>query len=643
MADITRLNVYLAQIEVVAGQPSKNLATIERHIQAAKDAGAHLVVFPEMCVGGYFLADKWTDDAWVAYLDSFNDRIRALSDGIGVIWGNVGLAYRSPAHPGTDGRPVRYNMAYFASNGAWVPRAGEGQAVPGHYIKTLQPNYRAFDDDRYFCSALMDAAYYDGVDFEKTYLAPFEFEAAGETYTIGLQVCEDLWSGDYPVDPTAHYTQAGCDLIVNISASPWTYGKDVGRDKRVAEHVRALGSIAPLVYVNAVGMQNTGKTVLSFDGGSSAYNAQGTCVFALPDLFHEEGGLIDTTSPRGKASVHRRKIRDIDQTTKLYFSLTSTLHRFDEQVFPWKPKWIIGLSGGIDSSVTAALLLNSIYDRDRIVGYNLATRYNSDVTKANAYQVAEKLGIRLVNGSIEALVQATDDVLAQYGYDPGAQPSLVHENAQARIRGHMLSTFAQVEGGVIMNNGNKVETLLGYATLYGDAIGAISPLGDVTKAQLFDLARFINEVDGDDIIPERLIPIVTEEGMDWECPPSAELANGQVDPMKWFYHDWLVQKLVDYPGFGAERVMRAYAENRLQETPVAKWVRFYGLDADPQAFIDDLEWVLRQMRNNVFKRLQAPPIIAVSRGAFGNDFRENQCAFEETATYAALKAQILNG
>ena len=275
------------------------------------------------------------------------------------------------------------------------------------------------------------------------------------------------------------------------------------------------------------------------------------------------------------------------------------------------------------------------------MGYNLATRYNSDVTKANAYNLAQALGIRLVNGSIEEVVDATQRVLSLYGYEPDQVSGLAQENVQARLRGHMLSTFAQIEGGVIMNNGNKVEIMMGYATLYGDSIGAISPIGDLTKVQLFDLARAINRRFGFEAVPENLMPEETENGFTWETMPSAELKDDQRDPMKWFYHDWLVHQLVDYPGYGTERVMRAYLKNKLADTEAGKWIRYYGLE-DPQAFIEDLEWVLRQMRISVFKRIQMPPNITLSRGSFGFDFRENQAIYEQTDSYRALKQQILS-
>lgn len=638
MGDISKLSIAVGQMDVVAGHPAENLETMERMVASAKRNGAQLVVFPEMCVGGYFLADKWTDDAYVDYLASFNDRIRKLSYGIGIIYGNVGRTYLNDSRHGKDGRPARYNTAFFAYNGEWVPRESAkrlpravAERIAGRYIKTLLPSYRMFDDERYFVSALEDAAYHPELDFSDAYASPFLFTVGEQTYRIGLEICEDLWSGDYPCDQTAHYVESECDAIINISASPWTMNKDAGRTKRVREHTRELGRIVPLLYVNATGMQNTGKNVLAFDGGSTAYGSDGSILSRCRDDFEEEMRIVNLSAPGTVTESDPDKVLD---------ALVATLHRFDRQVFPFEPKWVIGLSGGIDSSITASLLRMALDDPARIVGYNLATRYNSDATKANAYNLAQALGIRLVNGSIEDVVDATQRVLSLYGYKPDQVSGLAQENVQARLRGHMLSTFAQVEGGVIMNNGNKVEIMMGYATLYGDSIGAISPIGDLTKVELFDLARAINRRFGFEAVPENLIPHETPEGFSWETMPSAELKDNQRDPMKWFYHDWLVHQLVDYPGYGAERVMRAYLNNRLADTEAGKWVRYYGLD-DPKAFIEDLEWVLRQMRISVFKRIQMPPNITLSRGSFGFDFRENQAVYEQTDSYNKLKKQIL--
>ncbi len=638
------LKIVLAQIEVVPGQPSRNFETMAACIKRAREAQADLVVFPEMCVGGYFLADRWNDNAFVDYLDSFNEKIRALSEGIGVIFGNVSRRYMEPTHRGKDGRIVRYNTALFAQNGEWVPRCGSDTAPAGRYLKSLQPDYRMFDDERYFLSSVDDAEFYEDKSWEQDWLAPFAFECGGRTIRIGLQVCEDLWSGDYAQDITRFYAEGDCDLIVNISASPWTLNKDAGRDKRVLEHAKELSQIPPLAYVNCVGMQNTGKNVLSFDGGSALYGCKGERIASARDDFEEDFVLVSLDLENGAADIEIEASGPTsfaDEDEKTLDALVSTLRRFDAQTFPWGPKWIIGLSGGIDSSVTAALMYLAFGGPDRIVGYNLATRYNSDATKMNAYNLATSLGLRLVNGSIEDVVNATASVMALYGYPEEKISGLAQENVQARLRGHMLSTFAAVESGVIMNNGNKVESALGYATLYGDAIGAISPLGDITKARLFRIARIINRRLGQEVVPENLIPELTEDGYNWETMPSAELRDAQTDPMKWFYHDYLIERLTNYPGYGIERIMREYLDGTLQAGEMGKWIRFYGLD-DPKAFIEDIEWVNGQIAKSVFKRIQMPPVVTVTRGSFGFDIRENQITLEKTPEYLELREKILS-
>ena len=214
------------------------------------------------------------------------------------------------------------------------------------------------------------------------------------------------------------------------------------------------------------------------------------------------------------------------------------------------------------------------------------------------------------------------DTPQDYGY-PQAE-GLALENIQARLRGHLLSSFASMEGGVIVNNGNKVEAALGYCTLYGDAIGALSPIADCTKVQLFDLAKQINAAFNREIIPANLLPQTQDGCLIWEFPPSAELKDDQRDPMKWFYHDWLISKLTEYPSGQAEEIMEDYLSGQAQSSEVGRWLTYYGLD-DPRAFIDDLEWVLRTMQGAVFKRIQFPPLIMISRGAFGATSAKRRC------------------
>jgi NAD+ synthase (glutamine-hydrolysing) len=193
----------------------------------------------------------------------------------------------------------------------------------------------------------------------------------------------------------------------------------------------------------------------------------------------------------------------------------------------------------------------------------------------------------------------------------------------------LLSSIASSVGGVILNNANKVETALGYATLYGDTIGALSPLGDCTKVQLFDLANEINTLFQDEIIPKNLIGQLTEKGYHFDLPPSAELKEKQVDPMKWGYHDALVSKLTLYPGFQIHEFEKKVLTNTLDDETMAYWLRIYGLDQDLEAFKADLQWFKKSVSQGIFKRIQMPPIVLISRGAFGYDYREVQGTFEE--------------
>lgn len=431
-------------------------------------------------------------------------------------------------------------------------------------------------------------------------------DACGETYRVGLE----------PDDMT-------CDFAVSCDVSPWTL-KSGGQSQEPMRFV-------PTIVLRPVGMRNAGKDVWAYDGGTKAFGADGSLVAALRDDFEEDLTVVQFTEPC--------RVNDPVED-KLLAALVKTLRRFDEQVLAWGPKWVIGLSGGLDSSVVA-VLLTLAFGAGRVVGYNLATRYNSDATKANAAGLAESLGITLRNGSIEGLVDATGAALSQYGYEESVLSGLVLENVQARLRGHMLSTFAAVEGGVIANNGNRVENAFGYATLYGDAIGALAPIGDLTKVRLFELAHAINGDREDAIIPENLLPRLTDEGYDWDTPPSAELAEGQVDPMKWFYHDWLVEQLFDGESVdsAACAVMERYLADRLVGTEVGKWVRYYGLD-DPAAFADDLAWVMRLMRVSAFKRIQAPPAIRIANPSSICAEPEMQGEIEPSARFRLLESRI---
>ncbi len=618
------MKIAVAQMNVYAGQPERNFNIMKEWIAKAKEAKAELIIFPEMCVSGYFLQDKYLDHYFCETLINYNDKILELSEDIGIIYGN--LVYHAIANvdKGRDGRPLKSNGAYFCYNKEWVKKTND--ELPGFYIKHLNPDYRIFDDSRYFTSGI-DLCLKKDQPIDSL-ISPFIFNINGEKYKIGLEICEDMWSEDYPLDVTKKYLDQDVDLIVNISCSPWTIGKETSRDKNIDMHVKNSERFIPFIYVNNVGMQNNGKTVMVFDGNSTVYDQQGKRQLSLNDEFTEELKIFELGETRVK----------VNNEYKLLNALTCAIKEFDQQVFAKSVNWIIGLSGGLDSSINAALLVLAL-GNERVIGYNMASRYNSDMTKDNAQILADNLMIKYHQGSIEKIVEATTLTMQEYGYYD-SDKGLSLENSQARIRGHLLSSFASCEKGVVINNGNKIEVALGYCTLYGDTIGALSPLGDLTKVQLFALAKQLNQVFGKQVIPTNLLPEIKDEKMLWAMKPSAELKEDQIDPMKWFYHDYLVNKLLEYPTAKIEDIMQAYLDGSIYQSEIGKWLKYYGLDK-PQAFIEDLEWLLKTISLNVFKRIQMPPIVMVSRGSFGNDFREAQLKFQPSERYLALKAEIL--
>ena len=571
------LKIAMGQLLVESGHPSVNVQKMKDMIMQAKNDGADIIVFPQMCVGGYFLGDKWFASEFRNDLLTYNEDISSCSDGIGVVWGNIFEQ---------DG--LVYDAGYYAYQ---------------QEIKYIQPKQclqqeGIFNDGRYLKTQASNCA--------------FVYEKEGKQHIVGIVIGDDLYSD------TVMDRLIACDVILHMESKPWTLDDENKKDERVK-------TLLPTVYsVNCVGMQNTGKNIAMFDGKSCVYE-KGIRVCTLRDDFKEEYAVCDYFD-------HSKK-------NKLLNCLVTAIKEFDRQVMGYNPKWIIGLSGGLDSSVTVALLSMAL-GSDRVCGYNLATKYNSQKTKDNAQNEADALGVKIRNGYISDIYEATVNTMKVYGYQDEDMPTLVHENIQARTRGNVLSTFSQIENGVIMNNGNKIEVALGYATLYGDSIGAMSPLGDLTKVQLFELSRQINAHFDKEIIPERLLPTVTEDGLDWEMAPSAELKDNQYDPMKWFYHDWLISQLTDTK-VNVEDIMESYLDGSLLESNMGRWLRYYHLDK-PEAFIQDLEWVLRQMRIAIFKRIQMPPIVMVTNSAYGSNKCEIQGTFENTRRYQKLRQDILN-
>ena len=609
------LKVALGQMHVVPGQPTINFSTIERMVRDAVKAQCDLIVFPELAITGYLIGDQFLDNEWIDFAVSFNDKIKNLSENIMIVWGNVVTLGDQPSITNNDSRLAKLNAALIAYKKEYVTR--KNGLFPGVYPKRLFPNYRIFDDQRYFLP---------GRELEeklglkvKSLLQPFEVTVRDQSIRFGLEVCEDMWDTAYGFSPSKTYLDQGVDILINISSSPWTLNKEHSRRDVIKQHARV-----PFIFVNKVGADNNGKNVVLFDGGSMIFDAKGEWIAAANEKADEELLITDTTS----ILFHESMLDEPEN--KLYDMLIAGIRYTDALLFKGRVPWIVGLSGGLDSAVSSALLVAAL-GKDRLHALTLPTSYNRTMTIKNAQAVAEALGVSFKTIPIQPLVDAF------LAIQPDAN-SLTRENIQSRVRGNLLMNLAADLGGVVLNNGNKVEIALGYTTLYGDTIGALAPLGDLTKLQVIELAKYINSRHQKPIIPLNLIPRFDNGIPTFELPPSAELKSNQIDPMKWGYHDWLIDQLLNFPSLAPERFLTMYLEQSFPKT-IVSLMTHYQLD-EPKAFLDDLEWVLNLWNRSYFKRVQMPPNIIVSKGAFGYDYREAQMPYERTRKYNQLVEKI---
>ena len=588
------MKVALGQMNVIAGSMSKNVDTMLSMIEQAKKEQADLIIFPELCISGSLLADKWFDDEFIKTVMSYNETILNASDNIGIIWGNVSTILE-------DDEKYLLNCAYFAYNKEWVKR--ENDLFEGASIKYTQQNHRIHEDSRYFTSC-HDLCSILNIK-QNEFASPFIFEKDDQTTRINIIVGDDL------------IVSHKADMIINIASNRWEKGKEM--DDMIDIPI-------PYIYVNAVGMQHTTKNVCVYDGNSSIYH-EGKLITNCNDSFQEECKIV---------SLDEFSLT-IPCVNKLLEALLFAIREWDKQIFNSRFKWLIGLSGGLDSSVNAALLSLAL-GSDRVIGLNMATKYNSSTTIDNAHKLANAVNMDIRDGIIQKLVEEQIECLKQYTNKEISEFAI--ENIQARTRGNILSSISQVEDAVVINNGNKVEAALGYATLYGDTIGCLAPLQDLTKVELFELSHTINAICGKEVIPYNLLPEINGDTISWEMPPSAELKNNQLDPMKWFYHDEIIRTITENP-YNIENIMEKYLDKTIYHSYLGKWIKYYGLD-DPKKFIEDIEWILNKIDLGVFKRVQSCPVISISKSCFGNDFRENQTKFEKSQKYLSLKEAILN-
>ncbi|MEI6287150.1 MAG: NAD(+) synthase [Bacillota bacterium] len=627
------MKITIAQMKVVPGRPDINFARMSEIINQAKTEQAELVVFPEMAIPGYLIGDLWEQDSYLRDCEEFGRRIIEQSADICIIFGNIAVDWHKI---GDDGRVRKYNAAFVANHGTLC---GADNFLYPYRIKSLLPNYREFEETRHFyCTRKL--AIETGVHPAEL-IKPVHININGRAYSLALIICEDGWDENYSLKPVDLLCANNCiDLIINISCSPYTYGKNDKRHLIFSNH--AAHYKLPLIYLNACGIQNNGKTLYTFDGCSAIYDAHGLLRYSA-EKYVDAICTVDSDEFAILPTVNYLP----DNIADIYAAISYGCKEFMQSI--GMNRVVIGASGGIDSAVAAALYVD-ILGPDQVLLVNMPSEFNSQTTKSLAKELAAALGCNYTTISVQDSVEHTMDQLQTAEFEHLGKnqrftispSSLVHENIQARDRsGRILAAVAASWNAGFTCNANKTETSVGYSTLYGDHAGFLATLADLWKYQIYALAEYINNtIFHREVVPRGSIDIV----------PSAELSTaqnvdeGKGDPIIYPYHDYLFKSFIEY-------------WNRTTPEDIITWYRDGVLEIKlgcqpgivaatfPTAehFVADLERWWRQFSGmGLAKRIQAPPIIAISRRAYGFDLRESQCGIYYTQRYLQIKSELLN-
>ena len=565
------LRIGLCQINTTVGDIEGNTRKILGYIAKGKKVGADLLVFPEMAVTGYPPEDLLLMPKFIeANLRAVNKITKATTS----ITAIVGFVHK-------DGDI--FNSAALLHNGKMIDV----------YSKTYLPNYGVFDEDRYF------------------QVGKENFIFTLKSTPIGLSICEDLW---YPGDPIR--TQAlygGAELIVNISSSPYHAGKSTFRDKMIS--TRASDNMAMVAYCNLVG----GQDELVFDGGSLIIDQKGELIvrgkqfeedLVLADLdmeavfrmrlhdprirrerfSEEEKGLrkielpVQIHSAKQWPPIPKRDQKPLDRLAEIYTALVlGTGDYIRKNGFQ---KVLIGLSGGIDSALTAAVAVDAL-GKQGVVGVAMPSQYSSKESLDDAKLLAKNLGIRFLTIPITEIFQAYLKTLSPSF--KGLKPDVTEENIQARIRGNILMALSNKWGWLVLTTGNKSEMSVGYCTLYGDMAGGYAVLKDVPKTLVYELTKLKNKKEKRNIIPKGV----------FIKPPSAELRPNQKDE----------DSLPPYPVL--DPILQAYVEEDKGVEDIAK-----------MGFKERLiKEVIQMVDRNEYKRRQSPPGVKITHRALGKDRR----------------------
>jgi NAD+ synthetase len=537
------MRVALAQLNPTVGDLAGNRKLIEQAAARAAAERAELVVVPELALTGYPPLDLVERDGFVRDQLRELDALAAASRGVAIALGAVLPAERR------DGKQLA-NAAVLLVGGK------RAFAQP----KTHLPTYDVFDEKRYFAPA----------EAREPVTLPSGLR-------VGLTVCEDGWVDrvGYSADPTGELARAGAQLVLNLSASPWHAGKPAEL-RRIFCDLAAKRSV-PIAFCNQVG----GNDELIFHGGSFVADAQGRVRAALP-LFEPAFAVVDLESAPSTAP---EAVAEPSHTAQLEAALVLGIRDyFRKQGLP--PGAVIGLSGGVDSAVTAHLAVEAL-GKEKVSGVAMPGPFSSSHSVEDAHALAKNLGIQIRTVDIRPVYEGYRKLFGEL-FGVKENYGLTQQNIQSRIRGALLMAVSNAENRLVLATGNKSELSVGYCTLYGDTVGGIAVIGDVYKRDVYALARFANRAR--EIVPWHTI----------EKPPSAELAPDQKDSD-------------DLPEYA---VLDAVLEQAIEGERGAALIA-----PPPGATAETVAGIVRRLDRNEYKRRQAPLVLRVSQKAFGSGRR----------------------
>lgn len=546
-----------AQKSFPVGAIQKNKQTILDCFEEAEEKEADILIFPELALTGYPPEDLLLRESFVGKNFAVLEELAEFSSSTS---GVVGFVDRNLDDNHTD------KQKRDIANAAAIIQNGD---VKGIYHKCFLPNYSVFDEARYFAKGNNPGNV-------------FWYEDIG----IGISICEDIWIED---GPSSQQVENGASLIININASPYDQNKTDLRKELVVKQAKKLG--VPIIYLNMVG----GQDELVFDGGSFVVDGKGEIIYQAQqfeeELFYIDLDLEVKEQPKGSILEIRQKVSELDlpQSAQLLSKNESLYAALKLGLFDYVSKnnfekVLVGLSGGIDSALTATIAVDSL-GSDNVVGVALPSKYNTEESLVDARLLAENLDIEFKVIEIEEIVNIFRNTLKESINDELGQTT--DENIQSRVRGNILMALSNQTGAMVVSTGNKSEMAVGYSTLYGDLAGGFALLKDLYKTEVYNLANFRNSISS--VIPQNTI----------DKEPSAELRPDQFDK----------DSLPEYELL--DEILRMYIE----EDSSSEKIISTGIDEN---IVYD---VLSKVDRNEYKRKQVAPGVKLTEKAFGKDRR----------------------